>query len=70
LVAHKFLENVDIGEREKQETVNMCKQFHTSAAVLSEESAFRAFLNRFLVNSQLVDSEFNAVLSRTHDAEN
>jgi len=37
LVAHKFLENVEIGEREKQETVNICKQFHTSAAKLSEE---------------------------------
>ena len=37
LVAHKLLENVDLGEREKQETVNICKQFHMSNAKLSEE---------------------------------
>jgi len=50
LVAHKFLENVDIGEREKQETVNMCKQFHTSAAILSEESAVYSFFEKINFN--------------------
>ena len=35
-VAYSFLEDADIEQREKQETVDMCKYFHQSARILSE----------------------------------
>ena len=36
-VAHKFLENVDIEDDQKQDTVHICKYFHTSGRKLSEK---------------------------------
>ena len=36
-VANKYLEHVDIEDEQKEETVHICKYFHTSAANLSEK---------------------------------
>ena len=35
-VANKYLEQVEIDDREKAETVHICKYFHTSSMRLSE----------------------------------
>jgi len=37
MVANKFLEEVDLEEQVRAETVDMCKQFHESVRLMSEQ---------------------------------